>query len=101
MYEVIQSQLARNDLKGIFRYSFEKWGADKAAEYLLQIDAGIHSLTDNPNIGRSRAEIRDGYRSIQINRHIVFYRIQGQSINVVRVLHGKRHPSTTLYSLME
>ncbi len=96
MYEVTQSQLARQDLKGIFRYSFEKWGADKAAEYLVQLDAGIHALIDNPAIGRSRDEIRDGYRSIQINRHIVFYRVLDQVIDVVRVLHERMAPENYL-----
>ena len=60
---------------------------------MQQLDAGIHRLMDNPMLGRSRDSIRLGYRSIQINRHIVFYRIQNQRIKIIRVLHERMDPS--------
>lgn len=89
MYEVVKSPLAKDDLKGIWHYSFNKWGEDKAAEYLRQLNVRMQGLGKNPEIGRSREYIRQGYRSIQVNRHIVFYRLQGQEIDIIRVLHER------------
>jgi toxin ParE1/3/4 len=89
MYEVVKSPLAKDDLKGIWHYSFNKWGEDKAAEYLRQLNARMQGLGNNPEIGRPRDYIRQGYRSIQVNRHIIFYRLQGQEIDIIRVLHER------------
>jgi len=96
MYEVVKSPLAKDDLKNIWHYSFKKWGEDKAVEYLLQLDAGIQRLISNPELGQSRATIRVGYRSLQINRHLVYYRLQGQTIDIVRVLHERMKPTKHL-----
>ncbi len=92
MYEIVNSPLAKDDLKSIWHYSFKKWGEDKAVKYLLQLDAGIQGLTSNPELGQSRTSIRAGYRSLQINRHVVYYRLQGQTIDSVRVLHERMLP---------
>ena len=89
MYEIVKSPLAEQDLKEIWHYSYDKWGTDKATAYLLQLDAGIQGLSNNPHIGKAHDHIRKGYRAIQINRHVVFYRLQGQSIDIVRVLHER------------
>jgi plasmid stabilization system protein ParE len=38
-------------------------------------------------LGKSRATIRSGYRSIQIRSHLIFYRVEGNDIRIIRVLH--------------
>lgn len=47
---------------------------------------------DNPRLGKPRESIRPGYRSIQINRHVAYYRTQTQRIEIVRVLHESMDP---------
>jgi len=96
MLEVVKSPLAENDLLDIWQYSYDKWGADKAAEYLLQLDAGMHGLVTNPKVGKSREKVRKGYRSIQINRHVIYYRLKGNFIGIVRVLHERMIPDKHL-----
>lgn len=96
MYEVVKSPLAKSDLKKIWRYSFDKWGEDQAGKYLLQLDAGMQGLTSNPKVGKSREKVRKGYRSIQINRHVIYYRLHGQIIDIVRVLHERMIPEKHL-----
>ena len=96
MYEIVKSPLAAEDLKEIWHYSYDKWGTDTATAYLLQLDAGIQGLSHNPQIGRAQDHIRKGYRAIQINRHVVFYRVQAQRINIVRVLHERMLPEKHL-----
>ena len=96
MHKVAKSPLAKRDLKKIWRYSFDKWGEDQAAKYLLQLDAGMQRLAENPNIGKSREKVRQSYRSIQINRHVIYYRQQGDIIDIVRVLHERMIPEKHL-----
>lgn len=96
MHRIVKKPLAEEDLIGIWHYSYNKWGADKATEYLLQLDAGIQGLAANPEIGKSCENIRLGYRSIQINRHVVFYNIQDDLIEIVRILHERMLPDKHL-----
>ena len=96
MRELVKSPLAENDLKRIWHYTNEKWGASKATEYLLALDKGMKALIDNPKMGQPRDYIRRGYRSIQINRHVVYYRLNSNIIDVVRVLHERMSADTHL-----
>ncbi len=96
MHEVVISPLAEDDLKDIWHYSFKKWGEDKAVEYVLQLDVGIRGLISNPLLGKSRDKVRKGYRSIQINRHVIYYRLLEDTIDIVRVLHERMIPDKHL-----
>ncbi len=96
MVEIVKSPLAENDLLDIWQYSYHKWGEDQAVKYLLQLDAGMQGLTNNPKVGKSREVVRKGYRSVQINRHVIYYRLQGEIIDIVRVLHERMIPDKHL-----
>jgi len=43
-----------------------------------------------PFAGRLRSELRAGLRSFPIRSYVLFYRIDGENINLLRVLHGQR-----------
>ncbi len=92
MFEIFKTPLAEANLKHIWLYSFEIWGEAQADRYLEQIEAGIRRLVENPRLGKPRENIRAGYRSIQINRHVAYYRMEGQRIEIVRVLHESMDP---------
>jgi toxin ParE1/3/4 len=49
-------------------------------------------LAQNPKLGKPRETIRVGYRSIQINRHVAYYRMKDRRIEIVRVLHERMDP---------
>ena len=83
MFELFKKPLAEDDLKDIWLYSFRNWGETQADYYLQQLDAGLQRLVDNPKLGRPRDSIRPGYRSLQINRHVAYYQIQNQRIEIV------------------
>lgn len=92
MFEIVKTPLAETDLENIWAYSFQTWGEAQADRYLEQLELGVRRLLDNPNLGKARENIRAGYHSIQINRHIVYYRMQGQQVEIVRVLHERMDP---------
>ncbi len=79
--------IARQDLGAIWRYTRDRWGEPQADLYLRQLDAGIQSLIEYPDIGESCDHIRAGYRKLHVNRHLIFYRRSDVEIEVVRVLH--------------
>lgn len=81
--------LAEADLEKAWRDTFERWGATQADAYIDQLCDRLQLLVEQPNLGRACEELRTGYRRILIGSHVVFYRIDGDLVVVVRVLHEK------------
>ncbi len=87
MTELVIRPRAQDDLKGIWRYSFEQWGEARANRYLRDLEREIKGLLDFPELGVSYGHAREGYRALHVHRHLVFYRILKGRLEVVRVLH--------------
>lgn len=96
MPDVVKSPEAEADLEDIWLYSFEKWSEGQAERYYDELIDGINKLVDNPMLGKSREYVRRDYRSLPINRHVIYYRLQGEAINIVRVLHERMDPERNL-----
>lgn len=89
MYKVRLTPAARDDLKEIWNYSYDTWGEAKADAYLMAIDAKFRTIEENPKIGRRRPDIKPGYYSIRAIKHVVFYVLDGQYINIIGVIHER------------
>ena len=87
---------AESDLLEIWSYSFERWGAAKADEYLDELDDGIQRLASNPEMGARRGYMPGNYSVLFINRHAVYYTLTPTTIHVVRILHGQMDPDRHL-----
>ena len=87
MLELLVRPRARRDLKDIWRYTVQQWGAAQADQYLYDLDREIQELLKFPELGTPYDPIRAGYRRLQVKRHLVFYRRDGQRLEIVRVLH--------------
>ena len=86
MYKLYKQARAKQDLKDIWLYTFKTWGEVQADRYFDDLDNGLKTLSHNPDIGKNRDSIREGYRSFQINRHVFFYKVSSSTIRIVRVL---------------
>lgn len=96
MYKLHQQARAKQDLKDIWRYTYDKWGEAQADQYFEELENGLKTLVRNPGIGKNRESMREGYRSFQINRHVVFYKVAASTIQIVRVLHVRMDPERHL-----
>jgi toxin ParE1/3/4 len=47
----------------------------------------MERISEHPLLGKSRDEIKAGYRSFHAASHIIFYRKLDEGILVVRILH--------------
>jgi len=75
---------------------------DEIADYFLgrNIDAGerlfkqfnkkCQNLARFPRIGRSYSHIKPGLRGVLLDRYIIFYRLVGENIEILRVVSGRR-----------
>lgn len=80
--------LARLDLEDIWRFSLARWGRDQANRYLAEIDSGLAKVAREPWIRRSCDDVRPGYFRLIVGAHVAFYRLAGEQVEVVRILHG-------------
>jgi toxin ParE1/3/4 len=87
MSTLVVSPRARADLRGIWRYTRDHWGAAQADRYIHEINRALAILAANPERGRSCEEIRRGYRKYRIGAHMIFFRVVPEGIEIVRVLH--------------
>jgi toxin ParE1/3/4 len=90
MKKVILSKAADADLEDIFDFTLEEFGLDQAISYVSGFDNTFETISENPDIGRERKEIRKDLRSLSKDKHVVFYRVLDNHIRVVRILHGSR-----------
>lgn len=90
MDKYILSRKTQEDIDEIFEYGVEKFGKDKAIEYLIDLKSYFELLLENPDIGKNRNEIKIGLISFPFRSHIIFYRLFSKHIRIVRVLYGGR-----------
>lgn len=80
---------AQVDFEHIYDFIAEDNPA-KAQEFIALLKKQCLVLEENPRMGRSRPEIRDDLRGLSVPPYIIFYRIVGDTVEVVNVIHGSR-----------
>ncbi len=84
------TKMAKADLQGIARYTQEHWGREQRDLYLKMLDASFQQLAANPGKGKQCSDIREGYWSVSVGSHVIFYRQTPlDTIEIVRVLHER------------
>lgn len=82
------TQAAMNDLRGIARFTEERWGRAQRRRYLKGLDEAFRMLADSPKLGNACDYIAPGLRKYPFQSHLVFYDIlSDEEIRLVRVLH--------------
>ena len=94
---LVVSARAEADLREIWRYGYEAWGEAQADRYLDELDTGLRSCQDGPELGRRRDELRTGYRSRLIRKHIAYDTVTESHVLIQRVLHGSMDPDLHLH----
>lgn len=80
---------AQADIDEIWDYTADRWGLDQAETYTRQLSKDIQTVADSPSLGRECNEVRPGYRQYPSGSHVLFYRVTGSGIDVVRILHER------------
>ena len=79
---------AIEDLDAIADYTLQIWGARQTEKYLAELQQRFEWLGNNPQAGRARDEIRDGFRSYPHGSHVIFYVIHADFVAIIGVPHG-------------
>jgi toxin ParE1/3/4 len=76
---------AAKDLQDIARYSRLTFGKAQAKRYIRQIEACCLSLS--PSRARQASRVSAGLWRRSVASHVVFFRMVGSDVVVVRILH--------------
>ena len=83
------TELAKQDLRSIGRYTQTTWGREQRNIYLAKIDAAFQLLTMEPQLCKSCDDLRAGYRKYPVGKHLIFYRQSANSLEIIRILHER------------
>jgi len=85
---LILSPSAIRDLQDISDYTLRTWGAEQEDQYLKGLWAKLADIQFSPESCRLRKDLAKGCRSARYEKHIIFFSIKGQTLQVIRILHG-------------
>ncbi len=88
MATVQRSPQAEIDLETILE-DLQQKNPVVAERYANDFHEKSRALAQFPEIGRSRPEIAPDLRSTLVHPYVIFYRIQGNEVQILRILHGK------------
>lgn len=84
------SEDALADLDEILSYSIREWGLVRAFDYVAGIRARADALARGELSGVRADDIAPGLRRQPSGSHAIWFRIEGDRLKVIRVLHQSR-----------
>lgn len=90
---VVFSPVAEQDLFEILDYIAQD-NQSAAVEWIDFLEDRCRSLADFPYKGRARDDLFNGALMLPIRGYLVFYRVQGDVVEILAVVEGSRDPET-------
>jgi toxin ParE1/3/4 len=88
--EVDLSPRAQEDVLDITNYTLHTWGEEQMNRYVDGLNLKFLDLAEAPRHFPRRNDAGRGMRSARYGAHVIFFRITGTGIRVIRVLHHKQ-----------
>lgn len=96
MRRIRYSAAARRDLAEAKAWSVRAFGKAQTLRYFAELRDVLERSRQNPGLARDESRLGQGLWSILAGSHVVFYRVNAESIDVVRILHGRMDPERHL-----
>ncbi|MGZ6031804.1 MAG: type II toxin-antitoxin system RelE/ParE family toxin [Isosphaeraceae bacterium] len=89
MAKALKTPRAQADLEAILD-ELESKSPPAAERFAARVDRKCLALGRNPELARARDEFLLGLRSTPVGKYVLFYRLRGEVVEVLRILHGRR-----------
>ena len=96
MLRIVFRRTASAELRTIARTAKARWGDRQARLTIVELRDRINSLREFPHRFPEFGPERPGLRKMRCGSHAVFYRIDGEQIEIVRILHESMDFATRL-----
>jgi len=80
---------AYDDLRNIARYTRRQWGKEQRDRYMRALDERFQWLAEQPQAGKHRPEVCEGYYCFAQGSHLIFYLIGPGAIDIIGVPHKR------------
>lgn len=80
---------AERDLLAIGQYTLSRWGKRQRNIYLQSLVKRFSWLCEYPDLGTNRADIKAGYLCYHEGKHLIFYIVSDNFIDIIGVLHER------------
>jgi toxin ParE1/3/4 len=87
MNNIVLTPKAKVDLSEIWDYTLSQWGSEQAEKYVRELWSAIQAQVNNHYFATDISYLRRGYLKIRSGSHVVFFKVTGSEIVVVRILH--------------
>lgn len=95
---LLVSPQVETELDEIWLYiASESSDLEVADRVIDSITDQIYQLSQHPYLGRRRDDLRPGLRSLAVGSYVAIYRLDGDDIRILHVLHGRRDIKTILH----
>jgi len=84
---IVLTNLAKEDLIGIWLYGEMNWGAVSADQYLDSLDEFLQTLINSPARFALRRDFKPPVKIATFKSHLVIFLESNRHIQVIRVLH--------------
>ena len=81
---------AAADIDLIADYTIETWGLGQLETYLQFLHNSFEWLADNPFADRDRKDLHPGYRSYPGGRHLIFYIVNDDHVDIIGIPHKSK-----------
>ena len=92
MPKYVLSPEAKKSLSQISNYTLNNHGETQRKKYLKSLREKMRLISKSPDLGLKRDEIKEGYYSIFVEKHFIYYRINETQIEIIDVLHQSMEP---------
>lgn len=89
MSDLLLSPQATKDLEEIYDYTLLNWNYKQAEKYQNEIFDAFQSIQIHNNIGTIYFYKKGNYRKLNINQHLIFYKLDQNNCIVMRILHQR------------
>ena len=84
------SNKAVDDLDSIWLYTMETWSEDQADSYYRELVMACQDIANHPAyLDKDFKEIMPGLFGHHCNKHLIFYVLVEDGVEIVRILHEK------------
>ena len=94
------SRLAQRDLDDIRRYTLDTWGREQWLKYYQGLVRAFEDIMANPDARRDRSLLAAGLRSVDYEKHVIFFARVAAADNapvILRIVHQRRNMPALIY----
>jgi len=77
---------AKEDLRRIYHFGFENWGEEAADKYYFAFCECFQKIAKNPQMYQAVDYIREGYRHCVCGVDTIYFRIEGNQVEIMTIL---------------